>query len=137
MNSAFGSTSVTSMRPSLHMRKYFAAVAPPNPPPTTTTLGLGPLIMLAQPGSAAIVEAAPIAFRKSRRWLMGSPGCRFLGCEPTGDKVDLFVGKPFGELLHDGRRRRTGLEACSLRTSSSFDLPASGSTSPTLWPLVP
>src|SRR5258707_15640418 len=63
------STSVTSIAGS-HMRRYFAAVAPPKPPPITTTRAFGPALpvpVLAQP-AAESAAAAPVSFRNSRRF---------------------------------------------------------------------
>ena len=51
------------------MRRYFAAVAPPNPPPMTITRPIGfagALGCVMQPGRSE-VAAAPEIFRKSRR----------------------------------------------------------------------
>src|SRR2546423_14766361 len=41
MNSGLRSIRNTSIVPSLHMRRYFAAVAPPKPPPMTMTRPMG------------------------------------------------------------------------------------------------
>src|SRR2546428_12396207 len=70
MNSALRSIKNTSIVPSLHMRRYFAAVAPPKPPPMTITrpIGLdGPLGWVTQPDRSEVAAAAPEGFRDSRR----------------------------------------------------------------------
>src|SRR5712691_4639611 len=70
MNSALRSIRTTSIAPSLHMRRYFAAVAPPKPPPMTITRPIGLDVALGcvmQPGRNEVAAAAPEALRKSRR----------------------------------------------------------------------
>src|SRR5438309_10385609 len=70
MNSGLRSIRNTSIVPSLHMRRYFAAVAPPKPPPMTMTrpMGLdGAAGAIAQPGSSEAAAKALEVFRKSRR----------------------------------------------------------------------
>ena len=67
-----GSTSVTSIVPADHSRRYLAAVAPPKPPPTTTTCGRAPRGTPAQPTLAARADVAAVApsarVRKPRRF---------------------------------------------------------------------
>src|SRR5438132_11526004 len=75
MNSALRSIRNTSIVPSLHMRRYFAAVAPPKPPPMTMTrpMGLdGAAGAIEQTGSSEAAAKALEVFRKSRR------GSRFM-----------------------------------------------------------
>src|SRR6266852_1360267 len=70
MNSALRSIKNTSIEPPLHMRRYFAAVAPPEPPPMTMTrpMGLdGAAGYIAQPGRSDVAARAPEVLRKSRR----------------------------------------------------------------------
>src|SRR5712691_9994407 len=70
MNSGLRSIRNTSIAPSLHMRRYFAAVAPPKPPPTTITRPIGfdgTLGWVTQPDRREVAAAAPEAFRNSRR----------------------------------------------------------------------
>src|SRR6266581_4703574 len=69
-NSGLRSIRNTSIVPSLHIRRYFAAVAPPKPPPTTITrpIGLdGTPGWVTQPDRSEVAAAAPEAFRNSRR----------------------------------------------------------------------
>src|SRR5207302_268134 len=70
MNSELRSIRNTSIVPSLQMRRYFAAVAPPKPPPMTMTRPMGPdgaVGSIAQPGSSEAAARALEVFRKSRR----------------------------------------------------------------------
>src|SRR6267142_182871 len=70
MNSALRSIRNTSIEPLLHVRRYFAAVAPPYPPPMTMTrpTGLeGAAGSIAQPGRSDVAARALEVFRKSRR----------------------------------------------------------------------
>src|SRR5512137_2756990 len=103
-NAALASTSVPSTLPSLHIRMYFAAVAPPYPPPTTTTLPADgpPLPVDAQPATAAAAPAADTAFRNSRRCMpMAVSSLRLLCGEPARDRIDLRVRVALRELGHD------------------------------------
>src|SRR5207249_10435980 len=70
MNSELRSIRNTSIVPSLHMRRYFAAVAPPKPPPTTITRPIGfdgTPGWVTQPDRSEVAAAAPEAFRNSGR----------------------------------------------------------------------
>src|SRR5437899_12924944 len=70
INSALRSIRNTSIVPVLHIRRYFAAVAPPKPPPMTMTrpMGLDAAVgSIAQPGSRDAAAKAPEVFRNSRR----------------------------------------------------------------------
>src|SRR6185503_7517287 len=110
MNAASGSMSVTSIAPSLHIRTYFAAVAPPYPPPITTTLPRAALAVVAQPGryeaAAAVPLTPPSARRNSRRRIDRVLPRRFLCGEPAGERVDLLIGVALRELVHDRRGPR-------------------------------
>src|SRR5437660_12688416 len=70
MNSGLRSIRNTSIVPSLHMRRYFAAVAPPKPPPMTMTRPMGfdgTAGPVAQPGSSEAAAMALGVFRKTPR----------------------------------------------------------------------
>src|SRR2546423_11257478 len=85
MNSALRSIRNTSIVPSLHMRRYFAAVAPPKPPPMTMTRPMGfdgTAGPGAPPGGSEGAAGAVGGFRKKR------PGKRFIGAAFR----PLFVG---------------------------------------------
>jgi len=64
------STSVTSILPSLHLRMYFAHVAPPYPPPTTTTRPAAPTPSDAQPPIPQSDLLSYLAFGRSSSSLL-------------------------------------------------------------------
>src|SRR5262245_47627981 len=109
MNSGSRSTRMTSMS-GLHMRMYFAAVAPAKPAPITTTRAIGVAAM-------AVVEAREIAapagiqFRNCLRETDMSrlSSVQFLGSEEFGDQLDLLVRITLGMLVHDRRLPRARL----------------------------
>src|SRR5258706_2885499 len=85
-----------------HMRRYFAAVAPPKPPQTTITSAL--YEVPAQPAADSIAAAAE-SFRNSRRpnWsidLLIAGSSALLRGEPGRHRVELRVGVALGDLVH-------------------------------------
>src|SRR5712691_3095604 len=109
---AFASTSVTAMRGSMRLMKR-AQVAPPKPPPTTTTRPGAPCA-IAGSGSMAAEAPAAAVLRKSRRLvclvMIGLPCSILLRAVPGGDGLDLILGEPLGDAVHDGRGELPRLE---------------------------
>src|SRR3989338_5825389 len=71
MNTGLGSINTTSILLLLHLRMYFAAVAPPKPPPTITTrcpvFLMSSLEANTSPGNDITAIPAAPTFKKSRR----------------------------------------------------------------------
>src|SRR5262245_12443532 len=115
----------TSIRRALHIRTYLAQVAPPYPPPITITrpIGFGGVAgSVAQPermpGVAAAAALAPIALMNSRRlksFVICASSPRLLRRIERRDRVDLLLGQPFRDLMHDRRRALAVAEIAELQ----------------------
>src|SRR3990172_10437481 len=68
-------------------------------------------------GVAAAAAPAPIALMNSRRvysFLMVASSLRLLRRPIGGHRLDLLFGQPFGDLVHDRRRPRSGAEVAQV-----------------------
>lgn len=84
---------------------------PANPPPTTTTTTRR--CACARSGAAS-TAAATLAAAPPIRVLRLGMACCFRVCEPRGNCTRLFLGKPFGDAVHHGRRALAGAERLHL-----------------------
>src|SRR5262245_61389581 len=90
-------------------RSARAQLAPANPPPTTTTRGGAPWASAGIGNTAAdAVAVAPSA--RNRRRVMFTATPSLLRGKPGGQGLDLVVGEPLGDPVHDGAGALAGAE---------------------------